>query len=325
MYHYEVRFLKTASEKKAWDTALQHCPENILYAQSWYLDAVAPRWAAAVERKNKQITALMPLPLRRKYGQWIVWQPLFCQQLGFFFTPEASPEAGQNLLSIAQKHFPYAPKLYGNSLNAKLQREKKLPKENSLRRTHHLSLSQSYAEITSSLNPDRQRNLKKALRTPSSVFLSHDPEPMLRFFAESAVQKIQGGVDKSAYETFRRVFYAVQKRKLGELYYAENDRKLHAGAWFVRFGGKLIYLFNAADFAHRRENGRTLILNAIFKKYQNTNLILDFESPEDKNVAYFYESFGAEEVIYPSYTWNRLPAWQKEAHALLKKWRKLTS
>jgi hypothetical protein len=114
------------------------------------------------------------------------------------------------------------------------------------------------------------------------------------------------------------VFYAVQKRGLGELYYAENNGKLHAGAWFVRFGNKLIYLFNAADYAHRRENGRTLILNATFEKYQNTNLLLDFESPEDKNVAYFYESFGAKEVHYPAYTWNALPPWQKKLHRLVK-------
>ena len=318
MYHYEVRFLKTASEKKAWDTALLHCPENILYAQSWYLDAVAPRWAAAVERKNKQITALMPLPFRKKYGQWIVWQPLFCQQLGFFFTPSASTQAAVKLLQLVQKHFPYAPKLSGNidnALTAPFAIDNLTVKKKA---THHLTLSKSYREAIENLNTNRKRNLKKALRTPSEIVMSRDPLPMLRFFRESAAKKIPGGVKENAYSTFLKLFEAVEARGLGELYYAKREGELHAGAWFVSFNGKLVYLFNSTSPKHHRENGPTQILNYIFKKYQNTNLILDFESPEDKNVAYFYESFGAEEVIYPSYTWNKLPAWQRKLHSLVK-------
>lgn len=325
MYRYEIRELRTVAEKEEWDAALQQCPENVLYAQSWYLDAVAHRWAAAVELENERITALMPLPLRRKYGRWIVWQPLFCQQLGFFFTPKASEQAAIKLLQLAQSKFTYAPKLSGNvddTLATPLEIGNLTVKKKT---THHLRLKKTYPEIIESLNPDRKRNLKKSLRFPSEIVTSRDPLLMLHFFRESAAKKISGGVAENAYNTFLKLFEAIDLRGLGKLYYAKRDGKLHAGAWFVRFNGKLIYLFNAASATHRRENGRTQILNYIFKKYQNKDLVLDFESPEDKHVAYFYESFGAEAVTYPSYSWSLLPTWQKQLHRYLKSCRKLAS
>lgn len=51
------------------------------YALSWWLDTVSPGWEGLV---NGDYEAVMPLPLKRRFGLTYLVQPRFCQQLGVF-------------------------------------------------------------------------------------------------------------------------------------------------------------------------------------------------------------------------------------------------
>lgn len=49
------------------------------YQLSWWLDTVSPGWEALIEDNYK---AVMPLPVKQRYGLRYIVQPLFTQQLG---------------------------------------------------------------------------------------------------------------------------------------------------------------------------------------------------------------------------------------------------
>jgi len=65
------------------------------YALSWWLDVVSPGWEALVdenydETHNRHYRAVMPLPVKRRFGLKYLVQPLFCQQLGVFGQEDTS-------------------------------------------------------------------------------------------------------------------------------------------------------------------------------------------------------------------------------------------
>jgi hypothetical protein len=49
------------------------------------------------------------------------------------------------------------------------------------------------------------------------------------------------------------------------------------------------------------------LIDAFIKDHANQNLILDFEGSDIRNLAYFYEGFGAGFEIYPGLKVNKLP------------------
>src|SRR5437016_14568872 len=70
-------------DKKKWDDSIRRSVNGMVYAYSWYLDVVSPNWNALIEGNYE---AVFPLTWRKKYGFYYLYQPLFTQQLGVFFS-----------------------------------------------------------------------------------------------------------------------------------------------------------------------------------------------------------------------------------------------
>jgi hypothetical protein len=63
-------------------------------------------------------------------------------------------------------------------------------------------------------------------------------------------------------------------------------------------------------------NGKTIgashmLIDAFIKDHAGEKNILDFEGSDIRNLAFFYNSFGAENEIYPALKINRLPFYLK--------------
>ena len=81
-----IRLIKnTVIDKKKWDLCIEGSVNRTHYALSWYLDIVADKWDAVVYGDYELIFPvtyknLIPFISTVK----IIYQPMFCQQLGFF-------------------------------------------------------------------------------------------------------------------------------------------------------------------------------------------------------------------------------------------------
>ena len=81
-----IRFIKnTIIDKIKWDLCIEGSVNRTHYALSWYLDIVADKWDAVVYGDYELIFPvtyknLVPFISTVK----IIYQPMFCQQLGFF-------------------------------------------------------------------------------------------------------------------------------------------------------------------------------------------------------------------------------------------------
>lgn len=292
----------------AWDACIAASEKPLIYALSWYLDVVSPNWSALVREENGAYQTVLPLPVRREWGIAYLRQPFFAQQLGFFSRQQLENEERDTFLYLLQKRYRYLADYAFNTHDGVFP----LPSFTRLKRchTHYLRLNQAYESLRRQYRTDRRQRLRQAERRGQQVERSTDLEPLIRMFQESVAHKIPGGVSPDFYTLFRQLFQAVEQRRYSQLYYTlDKEGKAEAGAWFVRWKGHIVYLFNAAYLAARKHNGRTVLLDYIIRENAHTDQVLDFESPEVPAIANFYQSFGATPHPFLSWHDNRLPWW----------------
>ncbi|MCY7359981.1 MAG: GNAT family N-acetyltransferase [Rudanella sp.] len=302
---------RSAINPEAWNRCLDSSPNRIIYTYTWYLDAVTNlpdwRWEGLILRdKSGDYRAVMPVPLRHKFGVWVVHQPLFCQFLGVFgakITPDLVEAFARTLL----KKYRYGSIFHvkGSPAFAEMERQTFNSQQ---AHTHLLDLSNSYQTIYGNYSSDTRRHLRQAQAAQWLVQESTDPVPLLALFRKHHAHQIPGGVGDWAYGLFENLFGELQKRGLATLQYATRAGRIEAGAIFIESDNRLIYLFNAASELGRKHHARTLLIDGIIQQQAGRDgIIFDFESPEKESVAQFYQGFGATESPFCAVRWNRLP------------------
>ena len=307
-----LKYLKHQEiDKEKWDRCVRQSSQSLLYALSFYLDIVAPNWAAIVDEQDNEYLFVMPLTTQTRYGITFLHQPLFCQQLGVFFSSSFSmPLAYQTqMVQIILKHYRFASHYHLNIQNNEY--DPSLSNfQTSTRYTHLLPLRETYRVIYQNYSLDRKKNLKRAQKANLNIIESTDIEPLIQIFDMDISKKIKGGIAKNSYHLLRKIYQELHQRKMCRLLYTQNSAgEINAGALFAFHQNQIIYLFNAAYTHARKENGRMLLIDYIIKTASNSDAIFDFESPEIASIAYFYKSFGAKPTPYQVISFNYLPTW----------------
>ncbi len=296
-------------DDQVWNALIDQSSHPVIYAYTWYLDCVSPDWCALVWPSTQNYEIVMPLPVKKRWGMTVVQQPLFCQYLGLFSKEQISEEALTVFLKSLSRHFQYISAYDFHPRHTPLLR-KLLPARPEFevmeKATHWLDLEKSYEEIAGRYSRDRRKNLRKALKQEWEYSESEDIEPLIALFRENHAGKIRN-VKETAYSTLRSILHLVLKKHLGRVQYAILNGKIRAGVMFLEKTGTRIYIFNAADPVGRKGNARTYLLDRYFRRFAGGGQVFDFESPELKSIADFYESFGAEAQVFLSIKKNRLP------------------
>ena len=69
-------------------------PNNALFQEAWWLDAVAPgQWQAAEVRKAGELVARMPYVVKRRYGMRLITTPKLTPTLGPWLEPSSAKYA----------------------------------------------------------------------------------------------------------------------------------------------------------------------------------------------------------------------------------------
>ncbi|MEZ4901516.1 MAG: GNAT family N-acetyltransferase [Spirosomataceae bacterium] len=286
-----------------WNDFVAASPQAILYANTWYLDVVAPNWCALVMEEKGAWQAVMPLPIRTKWGIKVIQQPFFCQILGVFALDEATFEKATSLFQAQLPHYFNYISVYTGRFSE--QATSFLDDYLTQCSTDVLVLNRPYHLMKANYSADRKKNLRRAEKFNWHIKTSTNIEPLIGLFHANHAQKI--GVAESAYDLLRRVFQRLKDKNLVRLVYAIKAGEIEAGALFAVANQRIIYLFNAATPLGRQANGRTLLIDDMIQQYAQSGFIFDFESPEIASIKTFYQSFGTKKEGYQSLHLNNLP------------------
>ena len=266
-------------DSTAYDACVHAMSCARIYAYSWYLDAMCDQWYALVLDDYR---AVMPLPLRRKFGLSYIYQPPMTQQLGVFARSDADTAAFFRMAISRHLHVDYT-----------YHRPNVLPmateKPNLV-----LDISKPYQLLQDGFSTNRQRDLKKAKRdqlkfqlmsnwSACTAFfenaLSHPGSPTLKqLSALMHAEKSHGAIRVGLVTMEEETIFAL-------LHGLDHDR--------------LYYLFpvTVSDVA-KSSGAATFAIAHLIQLYHGQLTYVDFEGSAVPGVRRFYASFGAENEPY---------------------------
>ena len=138
----DIAYIRHAGiDKNRWDAAIARSSNGMVYAHSWFLDLVSPRWDALIAGDYEMV---MPLTWKKKAGIQYLCQPPFTQQLGVFSPKSLAHQQTAAFLRAIPSSFRYVDIFLNqrNPLDAADVKGKVIS-----RLTHHLDLLAGFDRV----------------------------------------------------------------------------------------------------------------------------------------------------------------------------------
>ncbi len=289
-----------------WDQCIDSSFNSVVYAYSWYLNAVC-EWDALIEGDYERI---MPLPRKKKFGIELIYQPFFSQQLGVFSSKILSVEHVEAFIQSIPLKFQYI-HLNFNTLNKLDDRHHHIVHQN-----HELDLIHSYEKLESNFSKNLKRNLKISQKHKLEIVSTIKPDELIELFRKNKGRTLKH-LKKSNYQKLKRLIYTAIYKGIAEVYGVYNAKnELCAGAVFIKHNLKSVFLFSANTTNGRESRAMAFLLNNYIIKNAGKHLTLDFEGSDIDSLARFYKGFGSKKVGYKSLIVNHLNFIQKIGYKL---------
>lgn len=274
-----------------WDALVNESSGTLIYALSWYLDAVAPlRWCILV---NANYTVGMPVVSAVKIGQAYAYQPMFAQRFSIFASTPLAPSDRLSLLNTLILTFNFV------DIQVDLNGSKLPPRVISKQReTQELDLSLSYPI----LQKRYASGLKYALRKAARNHLELSEDIPIKEFEDFVLQSPL----YNSHKQYRlKHIYLMRLIALGRQYakvacwgVRAPDGILHCVAFFAIHKGSLYYLFQCGTHESRNLCAAHFLLDAMIKKYALHLDHLDFVGSNVASIAFFNKQFAATDKYY---------------------------
>jgi Acetyltransferase (GNAT) domain len=291
-------------DKTKWDACVSKADNGLIYAYSFYLDAMAKHWDALVLSAGSgegDYEAVMPLTYNKKYSIHYLYQPPFTACLGVFGKTLNAEMISAFLKAIPSK-FKYWD-IYFNPGNIFT-----LPGFSLYNRMNYvLHLANTYENIYNAYRDNIKRNIKKSEQFQLSIHKDVAVADVIKLAKEQASKF--SSVTGDDFVRFEKLYNLLYKKKQATTYAVyTKDNQLIASAVFFFSHNRAYYIM-----AGNHPNGKTLgashaLINSFIKDHAAQNLLLDFEGSDIPSLAFFYSSFGAVEEKYSAVKLNRLPA-----------------
>ena len=284
-------------DKQKWDACVAAADNGLIYAYSFYLDAMAKHWDALVLGDYE---AVMPLTWNKKYSIHYLYQPFFTSSLGLFGKNISGDLLNTFLQSIPAK-FKYWD-IYFNHSNFF-----QLPDFTLYERMNYvLPLNEPYEKLYAAFRDNIKRNIKKAEKLNCVIKKDFAVEAVIALAMEQTQQFAP--VTKEDYNRFTALYKLLHPQQNAITYGIYSPaNELLAGAVFF-FSQHRAYYILVGNHPNGKAFGAShALINAFIKDHAGENLLLDFEGSDINSVAFFYGSFGAREEKYVGLKYNGLP------------------
>jgi hypothetical protein len=277
-----------------WDACVNGSETGLIYANSFFLDAMADNWHALVAGDYEQV---MPLCFRKKWGITYLYQP-FLLPVGGVFGKDISQKTVPHFLKAIPKSY----RLWDFSF----QHHNHLPAAYKIqfsRVNMVLSLQQSYTQLQNQYSDNIHRNISKAQKAGCYAHIA-SPESIIDLCEKvyPSFTKIETG----AFQRLREQYTLLQPYAKPYAVYAANHQLLSACIFLIK--NNRAYYWLAVNHAAAKDAGSSaLLINQFIKDYAGKPLVLDFEGSDNKGIAHFYKQFGAVNEPFTTLFHNKLP------------------
>lgn len=260
------------------------CLENSVQ-QNWYakkevLDELSGNWEILVYEDYK---AVLPVPLKKKFGINFVIMPLFCQQLGVF-SEKDDVEINNKFLQFLKKNY----KVFLYSFNH----------HNSF--SEHLHKKKNYTIPVSDYVILRRKKYFKGRKSTAKcaqhlIYKEIELNAEHISFVEKHFKGLRKETDIKKFKDYLKFLHQNNSLKLCAAYLEE---KLINVAVLVDENSKLSLLGLINDETYKTENGPSFLIDKILNHYIHEKEF-NFMGSNIRGIEVFFKSFGGELQEYP--------------------------
>jgi len=288
-------FTNDKIDKQKWDNCISNAGNSLIYAYSFYLDAMAKNWDALILNDYETV---MPLTWNKKYGIRYLYQPPFTQQLGIFSQQPVTANTIQAFINIIKTKFPFA-EVFTNTGNIIPQTK---PHTNFI-----LPLISLYQNIRIGYKKDLLNNLKHADKMLLTYINSEDYIEAIDIYIKEYAARIPH-VKKADYQAFRNLCaFLLTKNMLVIRKVLSQTNDLLAVALFLKDNKRLYNIMSTVMLSGRKLAANHFLFDQLIKEFSEKISVIDFEGSDIEGIAFFYENFGAINEPYYFFRYNSLP------------------
>lgn len=267
--------------------------KNHISQEKWFLDSVAI-CTEAIGIDGHQI--LIPVYKRLFINQ--VYIPPMMQRI---YLPEGidKHKMAGNLVQLLISRFSAGVISISEELNiAGISKTKKT--------NYILSLDRNHEQICSDYRKGHKLNLKTFHQNQLQITESADIEESVKFYEKFSNPEIPLFYKNA--KLLNKCFTSCFRHHCGFLIQArDSGDQLIAIAFFSLYHNRLTYHLSCSSPIGKKYSAMYGIIDYMIRKYQNSEITLDFEGSSIPGLALFMSGFGAVEENYFSYRWNRNP------------------
>jgi hypothetical protein len=276
-----IKYLKRKEiDVEKWDECITRASAGLIYANSYYLDAVCTNWDAIIINDYETV---MPLPWRKKYGIRYIYQSAFIQRLGIFGNPDHYDL--DIIYKEAFKHFSFVHyNVSANNAFANFQVKKN--------QNFFIDLNKSYREIRLAYSKECLLNIKKA-EARGCYFTDEISEIEVINNYQTAYGFKNKNIKERDYIQFLNLLQKAKQKNAVQLLGVKdgNGVTIYSAAIF-KDTKRIYYILGAPTKEGREKRATYFFIDYVLKLNAGSLLQFDFEGSDIPNVAAFYKKFG---------------------------------
>jgi hypothetical protein len=293
-----IRHLKREDiNLQKWDECILRSKSSQIFGCSFYLDACCPDWSALILNDYE---AVFPISIKEKYFIKHITQPYFVRHFGIY-TDDLSLDVAPwiHVLTKLARYFNF--NVFNNTTDFSSEFKSDEKKYQSL------NLNHNYETLKKNYSDSHLRKIKKISPLETSFVEISDYSIYINEFKTTVAEK-KLNYSESHFTTLLQLMNALPKHcnviSRGLLLNGE----LVAGAYFVQYNNRILYLKGFRKFNTENDGGMFLLFDSIIKENSNLPSTLDFGGSNNSNVRQFFKGFGAEDSVYLHLKKNELPS-----------------
>lgn len=293
-----IKYIKRKDlDTNKYDVCIENSMQSRIYAFSWYLDIVADNWDVLVLNDYE---AVMPVPLRKKYGIKYVYPPFWLLELGVFSLKDTIDDT--LFFKVLLDTF--------KSVELRLNTHNDFKNSSSFLLAKQMqvsSIKEDYETVFNTYRKDRKKDLRKAEKAGLIEKWNDDPQKLIQLFKNNVGKRTPYIVDKD-YLVLEELIRTCIKKGLGEMgSIYNNENKLVASGFFLKHKKSVTILVSSTDFNNRKNGENTFLIDRAIYKYQKKYEVFNFGGSSMKQIASYFLSFGAKTITYQQIKHNSLP------------------
>jgi hypothetical protein len=292
----EIRYLdRSEIDIEKWDRCILNAPNGLIYARSFYLDAMSKNWSALILNDYE---CVMPLTWNRKFGISYLYQPAFASQLGIFFENHADTAIFEKFVRQAKFYFRFC-EIHLNFANSV---EDSIPRANYI-----LNLARPYPEIRNGYKKRLIENLNEAEFHHLIYTSSNDCRSAIKLFKNQYGKRFPK-VQETDFQRFEKLCDELINKNMLFLREIkdESDELLNISI-FIKDDRRIYNIMSVSLPLGREKRAHFYLLDHLIMEFASQDLILDFEGSEVPGIAEFYRKFGSINQPYSFLKFNHLP------------------